>query len=265
MANFFVDTDLCKRCSICSIVCPVRIIDRADKNTLPQVNDENAGLCIRCGHCEVHCPSQALTLNFHPEEKVSLPAEAGIIAPEDLSLYLRKRRSVRRFTKDPVPKEKILEILEIARYAASGCNGQPVEWIVVHDPAKVKKIAGLTIEWMKTLGGTFEGLIKGWESGSDVICCDAPHMLFAHYSDNNPTAPVDATIALTHFHIAAPAYGIGSCFAGFVSMAAESYEPLQKELGLPAGRKPAYALLFGNPRFKVYGLPRRNPLAVTWQ
>jgi hypothetical protein len=44
-----------------------------------------------------------------------------------------------------------------------------------------------------------------------------------------------------------------------------SYEPLQKEIGLLAGRKCAYAMMFGHPKYKVYGIPRRKPLEVTWQ
>jgi hypothetical protein len=47
-------------------------------------------------------------------------------------------------------------------------------------------------------------------------------------------------------------------------MAASSYEPLQKELGIPAGRKFAYAMMFGNPQYKIYGIPRRKMLAVSW-
>jgi nitroreductase len=247
------------------------IVDPADEDTLPVVKDAAAGMCIRCGHCEVHCPSQALLLNDRPDEKVLLPAGAGTIAPDDLGYYLRKRRSVRQFTKDPVLKEKILEILDITRYAASGGNGQPVEWIVIHDPKKVKKIAGLTVEWMKTLvnsghpmSGYVPMLIAAWEAGNDPICRGAPHLLFAHIPGGNPGASVDAIIALTHFDIAAPAFGIGTCWAGFVAMAATSYEPLQKELGIPAGRKPAYAMMFGNPQYKVNGIPRRKPLEVMW-
>jgi nitroreductase len=179
---------------------------------------------------------------------------------------------VRHFTKDTVPKKKILEILDIVRYAASGGNGQPVQWIVVHDQERVKKIAGLTVQWMKTLmetnhpmSGYVPALIGAWESGRDVICRDAPHLLFAHIPEGNPVASVDAIIALTHFDVAAPAFGIGTCWAGFVAMAAASYEPLQKELGLPTGRKCAYAMMFGYPQYKVYGIPRRNPVAVTWR
>ena len=267
-----VDQNLCTRCGICSDVCPMAIVTLADDNTLPIVKDAVAGMCIQCGHCEVSCPSQALLLNVRRDEKVPLPAGAGAISSDDMEFYLKKRRSVRHFTKDAVPKEKILEILDIVRYAASGGNGQPVHWIVVHDPKRVKKIAGLTVEWMKTLMGTnhpMSGyvpvLIGAWDRGRDVICRDAPHLLFAHIPEGNPVASVDAIIALTHFDVAAPAFGIGTCWAGFVAMAAVSYEPLQKELDLPAGRKCAYAMMFGYPQYKVYGIPRRNPVAVTWQ
>jgi len=248
------------------------LIDPADENTLPKLPDAKAGMCIHCGHCEVFCPSQALILNDRPDEKVPLSAGAGTISPDDMAFYLKKRRSVRRFTKDPVPKEKILEVLDIARYAASGGNGQPVEWIVIHDKKKVQKIAGLTVEWMKTLVNSTHPmsayvpmLIKPFEAGYDVICRGAPHLLIATIPENNPVAQTDAIIALTHFDIAAPAYGIGTCWAGFVAMAATTYEPLQKELGIPAGRKSAYVLMFGNPQYKIYGIPRRKPLNVTWQ
>jgi nitroreductase/NAD-dependent dihydropyrimidine dehydrogenase PreA subunit len=272
MTTIIVNQDLCTRCGCCANVCTMGLIDPADENILPKVPDKKAGMCIRCGHCEAYCPSQALLLNDRPDERVPLPAGAGTIAPDEIGFYLRKRRSVRHFTKDPVPREKILEVLDIARYAASGGNGQPVEWIVVHDPERVKKIAGLTVEWMKSLIGSVHPmsgyvpfLIASWEAGNDPICRGAPHLLFAHIPEGNPVATTDAIIALTHFDLAAPAFGIGVCWAGFVAAAAMSYEPLIQELGIPAGRKSAYALMFGNPQYKVHGIPRRKPLTVTWQ
>jgi nitroreductase/NAD-dependent dihydropyrimidine dehydrogenase PreA subunit len=272
MTTILVDQDLCTRCGICSSVCVMGVITPADENTLPIVTDAKAGLCIQCGHCEISCPSQALLLNVLPDEKVPLPAGAGTIAPDDMAYYLKKRRSVRHFTKDPVPKEKIEQVLDIARYAASAGNGQPVEWIVVHHPKNVKKIAGLTVEWMKSLlgsnhpmSGYIPMLIASWEAGNDPICRGAPHLLVATIPEGNPMAQTDAIIALTHFDVAAPAYGIGVCWAGFVAMAAGSYEPLQRELRIPAGRKSASALMFGNPQYRIYGLPRRKPLGVTWQ
>jgi len=277
MTTILVDQNLCSRCGICSNACTMGLIDPADENTLPKVPEAKAGMCIRCGHCEVYCPSQALLLNEQPDERVPLPAGAGTIASEDMGYYLKKRRSVRHFTKDPVPKEKILEVLDIARYAATGGNKQPVEWIVVQDREKVKKIAALTVEWMKTLIGSNHPmssyvpfLIASWDAGNDPICRGAPHLLFVHVPDGtlpdgNLVGQTDAIIALTHFDVAAPAFDIGVCWAGFVAGAAMSYEPLQKELGIPDGRRSAYALMFGNPQYKIYGIPRRKPLQVTWK
>ena len=89
--------------------------------------------------------------------------------------------------------------------------------------------------------------------------------MIAHIPEGNPVASVDALIALTHFDIAAPAFGIGTCWAGFLSMAAAAYEPLQRALALPAGRRYSYSLMFGYPQYKTYGIPRRKPLQVEWR
>ena len=271
MATIIVDKDLCNNCGVCSTICTMGIIKPGDKSTLPTVADEASGMCIKCGHCEAFCPSQALILNLRPDEKKKLPGQAGTILPEDMAYYLQKRRSVRNFAEKSVPKETILEILDAVRYAASGGNGQPVQWLVVHDRERVRKIAELTMEWMKSLKDTdhpmknyLPFLVSAWESGCDVICRGAPHLLFAHIPEDNQIAPIDAIIALTHFYVAAPAFGVGTCWAGFVAAAANFYEPLKKELGLPAGQKIAYAMMFGIPRYKALAIPRRNPLHVTW-
>jgi len=273
MATILVDEDLCTQCGICSVVCPMSIIDpAADENILPVVRDELAGMCIACGHCEVTCPTQAIILNVRPDEKEDIPAGINDISAVDLGYYLKTRRSVRHFTEEPVTKEDILEVLDIVRYAPSGSNGQPVQWTIVHDPEDVKTVARLTIEWMKTLlstdhpmSGYVPGLIRAWEHGHDTICRDAPHLLVAHVPESSPIAAVDGIIALTHFDIAAQAFDIGTCWAGFVSMATLSYAPLREELGIPVGRTCAFAILFGHPKYTTYGLPRRNPVQVTWR
>ncbi|MBP7071246.1 MAG: nitroreductase family protein [Methanothrix sp.] len=275
MALMTVDGELCTRCGICTAVCTANIIESGvesgDEIQIPRASEERAGFCFGCGHCEAFCPSQALILNIRPDERIKLPQSAGKISAEDIGWYLQKRRSVRRFTDEPVSKEMILKILDIARYAPSGSNGQPVSWLVVHDPKQVKKIAEIVIEYMKSLANTdhpLKGylpmLISAWDRGEDIICRGAPHLLFAIIPEGNPIAPVDAIIALTHFDIVAPAFGVGTCWAGFLAMAADAYQPLQEELCIPSGKKSAYAMMFGHPRYKTYGIPRRNPLQLTW-
>lgn len=52
----------------------------------------------------------------------------------------RKRHSIRKFKPDPVPDDYVRKILEAARWAMSGANGQPWEFIVVKDPVTKRKM-----------------------------------------------------------------------------------------------------------------------------
>lgn len=52
----------------------------------------------------------------------------------------KKRRSIRQFRADPVPDEYIGKILDAARWAMSGANGQPWEFIVVRDKEVMRKL-----------------------------------------------------------------------------------------------------------------------------
>ncbi|HEY6199823.1 MAG TPA: nitroreductase family protein, partial [Candidatus Binatia bacterium] len=51
---------------------------------------------------------------------------------------IRRRSSIRKLKSDPIPEEYIEKILEAGRWAMSGANSQPWEYIVVKDP-QVKK------------------------------------------------------------------------------------------------------------------------------
>jgi nitroreductase len=54
---------------------------------------------------------------------------------KDLLSLLKSRRSIHRFKPDPVPDDYILKIIEAARWAPSGMNSQPWEFVVVKEPA----------------------------------------------------------------------------------------------------------------------------------
>jgi nitroreductase len=53
---------------------------------------------------------------------------------------MKKRRSIRKYSKDPIPLEKIYQILEAGRYAPSGANLQPWVYIIVIDNELKEKI-----------------------------------------------------------------------------------------------------------------------------
>jgi nitroreductase/NAD-dependent dihydropyrimidine dehydrogenase PreA subunit len=263
-----IDRDACTGCGVCSEVCPAGLIEPASGTALLSVPTEKEGQCLSCGQCEAFCPTGALARG--PGGMV--PAfPAGSLSADQLGLYMKSRRSVRQYRPDPVPRETIEALLEIARYAPSAGNGQPVEWLVLRDPGEVRRLAGLVIDWARGLVGTGHPLsgaapylIAAWDSGVDVICRGAPHLLIPHVPEGNPMAPTDAIIALTHVDLAAPAFGLGTCWAGFVAMSLE-YAPLREFYGLPEGRVPTYAMMFGYPRYRPQQIPGRKPLRTTWR
>src|SRR5919204_5756634 len=62
---------------------------------------------------------------------------AATISLSEYELLLdlvKQRASVRKLKPDPIPDAYVEQILEVGRYAMSGANGQPWEYIVVEDP-----------------------------------------------------------------------------------------------------------------------------------
>ncbi len=59
---------------------------------------------------------------------------------------ITKRMSVRKFKPDPIPEEYLGKVLEAARWAMSGANSQPWEFVVVRDPEVKKELYGAYID-----------------------------------------------------------------------------------------------------------------------
>jgi nitroreductase/NAD-dependent dihydropyrimidine dehydrogenase PreA subunit len=272
MTAIIVDEDLCTGCGICGEVCPLRVIV-VEEEKWPKVAAGREQYCIECGHCEACCPESALVLDIAGRE-APVAGGTATLSPAEIGYYMKNRRSVRHYKDDPVPRETIAAILDIARYAPSGTNGQPVEWRVILDPAKVRELAAHTIDWMRhestketpLMPAAFlQGLIASWDRGNDPICRGAPHLLVAHIPERPGSGPIDAIIALTYADLAAPAFGVGTCWAGFLSMTVPAWKPLRDALSIPEGRVFSYARMCGYPRFRPHRIPHRKPLRVSWQ
>ena len=276
MATISFDSKLCTNCGTCIVTCPLGIILDGEKASLstPFVPDELSVACAKCGSCEAFCPEGAISPIFETTySEVSLK-DYRDVDNEQLGIYMRKRRSLRNYSDELVSKEKIERILDIVRFAPSGVNMQPVKWLIIHDPEKVRKITSLTIDWMRELLSSDENhpmkmmlpsLISAYESGKDPICRGAPHLAIAYTLDMEYMDSTDAVIALTWFELAAPAFGLGACWAGFLKKATTSYQPLIDELDLPAGHVVRHALMFGYPAYEVHSIPGRNPVDVIWK
>ena len=65
---------------------------------------------------------------------------------EGLLKLVKTRRSIRNFKMDPIPDEYVEKIIEVARWAPSGANSQPWEFIVVKDREIKDKIVSIVKE-----------------------------------------------------------------------------------------------------------------------
>jgi nitroreductase len=64
---------------------------------------------------------------------------------------IRKRRSVRQYTGDPIPRENLETIVDAGRLAATGSNRQPWDFIVVTDREMIDRLK-VASQWMEKAG-----------------------------------------------------------------------------------------------------------------
>lgn len=103
-----------------------------------------------------------------------------------------KRRSIRTYKDTPVPRDKIIEILEAARIAPSASHRQPWHFIVVENRETIKKLA--KSEWAATAPVMIVGLAD--QAASPNWCIN------------------DLGVAFEHLVLAATDLGLGTCWMG---------------------------------------------------
>jgi nitroreductase len=141
---------------------------------------------------------------------------------------VQRRRSVRAYTKTPVPEEKLGRILEAARLAPSAENIQPWYFVVVTDHEKRKQIAK---------GGIFARFLEG--SPVVIVGCGDRKASPKWYE-------IDVAIAMQNMVLAATAEGLGTCWVG-------SFDEglLKKLLKIPEHFSVVALLTVGYPREKL--------------
>lgn len=274
MPMIHVNPALCKRDGICAETCPLKIIEIKSDGAYPSPVQGAEALCIQCGHCVAVCPHQALD-HRHMRADQCPPISKGLmITPDQAEQFLRMRRSIRTYKAKHVDRDLLSRLIHVARHAPSGHNTQPVQWLVIYHPERVRELAGQVIDWMRHLveAGSplaemfhMDRIIQGWEAGADRIFRDAPHLIVAHAPQELRTSQSSSTIALAYLEIMAPALGLGACWAGYFMAAAASYPPIMESLKLPQGHAVFGAVMVGYPKHRYHRLPLRKEPVILWQ
>lgn len=254
-----VDPAACKRDGMCMEVCPTGCIE-ADAEGLPR--DSGQDQCIGCGHCVAVCPHGALS-NTKLRDEAFLPVPEALPEADEVRGLMLSRRSVREFKDRRVEPGALAGLLDTARYAPTAVNFQKVSWVACTDPAKVRSVAGVAVEWLRG-SGIYPHLVQAWDQGREVVMRGAPAFVAAHAPSDYSWAAVDCTIALSYLELAAASAGLGACWAGLLTRAAQVNPALAGMLGVPAGHTVQGALMLGYPKYRYRLIPPRNEARVHW-
>jgi nitroreductase/NAD-dependent dihydropyrimidine dehydrogenase PreA subunit len=290
MPKITIDPDLCKRDGLCSMVCVHDIFRQGEKGTVPKIVRPES--CFRCGHCVAVCPHGAISHSDFPEGAVTPIRTENLPTYDQVVELIHGRRSMRRFEDRPVEKEDVEKLLEAARFAPSGHNEQPTEFVVIQDKEALDEIRALTFEALKKMMGSFKspigrmmmGFMIGkrkaamlggfapevdalpslYEGGKDLVLNHAPTLILFVGDDAAMSPLIDANLALQNATLAAEAMGLGCFYTGFITVACDRDRSIPEYLSLPDTHKIFGGLGVGYPRVKYKSWPERNPAKVKW-
>ncbi|MFA5375240.1 MAG: nitroreductase family protein [Dehalococcoidia bacterium] len=274
MELFTVDKQKCNLCGLCVADCPSFVIEMSGMDGLPSLAQGGEERCIRCGHCVAVCPNGALNHHLMSAEQCAEINRALLPSSQSVEHFLKSRRSIRTYKDEPLDRKTLEKLIDIAGYAPSGHNVQPVSWIVVSGREKLKGMGDLVAEWMRGVvkeKPALDSMMKlgmvadSWSLGVDVITRGAPHVVVAHAPRlYGPVGQEGCIIALAYLELAAYSLGVGACWAGYLEMAAVNYPPLQRALNLPGGNRPYGAMMLGWPKYEYSRIPLRKEPDVQW-
>lgn len=184
---------------------------------------------------------------------------------------IQSRRSIRRFTAEPVARSLIEQVLDAAVLAPSAKNSQPWRFTVVMPPQREEMLSVLRrgIENRKAEGedlGTFVGTIKAMEQAPVTIFVHNPDGIHpwkarAEHESWWDLATVQSVgAAIENMLLAATDLGLGSLWIADVW---EAYPEINEWLGVDDQLVAAVSLGYAD---RLPKLPKRKPMSevVRW-
>lgn len=137
---------------------------------------------------------------------------------------IQRKRAVREFSAQPLPREVILTILQAGRRSQSSKNTQPWHFIAITDRETLRELSEC---------GTWAGHLAGAALGVAILTPEPTEKFQVMF---------DAGQAAAYMQLAAWELGVGSCLASI-------YEPEKARglLGFPAEWHLRIAISFGVP------------------
>jgi Fe-S-cluster-containing hydrogenase component 2 len=105
-------------------------------------------LCIECGHCVTICPQGAILPAEGEAPPESLPLQS-LPGPEETAALLRQRRTIRRYQDRPVERERLEQLVDVARWAPSAANCQCAEYVYLTDERARRQLTDRVVDFYR--------------------------------------------------------------------------------------------------------------------
>lgn len=170
---------------------------------------------------------------------------------------IKTRRSIRKFSDQPVEPEKLQAVLEAVQQAPSWSNRQCWSLVVVQDQEARNRISELSFveSFFATYGYKSNPAQKGLAQAPIVlVACADPQQSGDLHGEQYYMA--DLGIATQNLMLAAHDLGLGTVFVGVFDE-----EQLKSLLGIPANIRIVGLFPLGYPATEAKGGPPRKPLS----
>lgn len=185
---------------------------------------------------------------------------------KELLEIIRRRRSVRAYRAGKLTDKQLETILEAARWAPSGANSQPWEFVVTRDRAKMKKVRAIFYnEWKERKREDpvhYKGLTKYYvgDASALMLVCGDPRTMQVYLTTRRPgdrEKLFQASVAnsVEHMMLVAASMGFGTVW---VSVREEVEPELRRLFKVPEPLRLLWIVPFGHARFWPRSKPRRK-------
>ena len=259
MNTIVIDHEKCIRCGQCINTCVAKHLYL--ENGKVRAMD---GKCIECGHCYAVCPTKAVSMMGYDCSDCDEIGSFAAFDEDEMLLAMKSRRSVRRFTAQPVTDEQVRKIIEAGRYAPTATNMQNISYTVL----KGEKLAEMEREcvafFCKLLkfAGFLYPAAKHREIDDHFFFFHAPAVILVTAEKSMMGTDINGGLASAYMEIEAESMGLGVLYSGFTVMNAKLNRRVKKLLNLDKKQKPIACLVLGYPNVHFKRIPPRKTVRM---
>lgn len=189
---------------------------------------------------------------------------------------IASRRSVRSYTRDPIPEATVRTLLHAAAQAPTAMHVEPWLFAVVQDRDALKRYSDLAKATLIQDAQMYRdlhdpsvtpkngGFLRALASPAFNVFYNAGTLILIGARLTNPFVTADCWLAAENLMLAATGLGLGSCCIGS-ALPAVNTSGVKAELGIPADVTVFAAVIVGVPAELPVPGGRKAPVILGWK